>query len=416
MTVNSFATWKTSKVQVDSPDAYLDAAVCSKEETTNQIQTLPHTPATEILSHRLANAESVVCMFSTGENGRISRDVGSDNCHKANGFHHEVYRGNETSSVDVSHITCGMDAMRLSAEPTEAIPIATAPSSILTTDCKLTEPKSCNNMPAAYGASLFQTRKLTSTSAEVIPAVAYRQDEDGDTMLHLAIIHRCIEVILRIVTLTDASGWLDIENHLCQTPLHLAVLVGDHKIVRLLVARGARLDVRDRHGNTPLHLACQRGDLECVMALTKPIHYQEIGPCLYHIPFRVIPQEMNLLNYESQTCLHLAAKNGHVTIVEYLTGDDVSADVNIPEATSGRTVLHMAAERGDKLMLICLTEKRRRTRLDVNAETYSGETALQLAEANGQRDVVQLLDLIGGEEGSYVTDEILDISEVPMDI
>ena len=44
-----------------------------------------------------------------------------------------------------------------------------------------------------------------------------------------------------------------------QSPLHLAVLTHQSKIVRQLVVAGANAEARDRFGNTPLHLACQNG-------------------------------------------------------------------------------------------------------------------------------------------------------------
>ena len=42
-----------------------------------------------------------------------------------------------------------------------------------------------------------------------------------------------------------------------QSPLHLAVLTRQHKVIQYLLKANANPLVCDRDGNTPLHLACK---------------------------------------------------------------------------------------------------------------------------------------------------------------
>lgn len=59
---------------------------------------------------------------------------------------------------------------------------------------------------------------------------------------------------------------------LLQTPLHLAVLTGQPRIVRWLLSEGASPDILDMHGNTALHLAVSTQDISCVNALISPFN------------------------------------------------------------------------------------------------------------------------------------------------
>ncbi|XP_068033919.1 B-cell lymphoma 3 protein-like, partial [Anomalospiza imberbis] len=88
-------------------------------------------------------------------------------------------------------------------------------------------------------------------------AAATRQDEDGDTPLHIAVAQGAVAVARRLVALFLRGGRdLDVYNHLRQTPLHLAVITGQVALVRLLVAHGASPMAPDRLGRTCAHLAC----------------------------------------------------------------------------------------------------------------------------------------------------------------
>ena len=104
----------------------------------------------------------------------------------------------------------------------------------------------------------------------------------------------------QVIDSCPSCSLLNIQNDLGQTTLHLAVLTGQHDLVRKLVVHGAALDIRDHHGDTPLHLACRQGLLDCVIALTRPLRRQEMVHVRNVIPFQRIPQPADLQNYDGK--------------------------------------------------------------------------------------------------------------------
>lgn len=67
-----------------------------------------------------------------------------------------------------------------------------------------------------------------------------------------------------------ASGGADVNaktEHVEATPLHIAAVLGQIDVVRLLIERGARVDVFDFYRRTPLNGACEFGQTTVVAYL-----------------------------------------------------------------------------------------------------------------------------------------------------
>ncbi|XP_067685913.1 serine/threonine-protein phosphatase 6 regulatory ankyrin repeat subunit B-like [Haliotis asinina] len=214
----------------------------------------------------------------------------------------------------------------------------------------------------------------------------YHQDKDGDTDLHTGIIQGHSTLVLLFISAPPNSEWLNIPNFLQQTPLHLAVITRQVNIVRRLMTAGARVDVTDIHGNTPLHIACREGYQEIVECLLRPVYYEETLLNQYEIPYQRIPQDLEKRNYDGHACLHLAAMSSHLKVLELLLSK--KANINVRDGTSGRTVLHYAAETGNRILLDFLLSQRH---LDICCRTYGGQTPLRLAAGRGYGDVVSIL-------------------------
>ncbi|KAH3838828.1 hypothetical protein DPMN_112243 [Dreissena polymorpha] len=133
----------------------------------------------------------------------------------------------------------------------------------------------------------------------------FKKDGDGDTPLHLALILNKLWLVSIIIKMAPAYKYLSIRNKLFQTPLHFAVIMRKMKIVRQLVCAGADVTAVDRNGNTPLHIACRDGLYEIARYLLEPVQYGEIQFNPYDIPYRKIPQDFDIANYDGLTSLHL---------------------------------------------------------------------------------------------------------------
>jgi len=101
-------------------------------------------------------------------------------------------------------------------------------------------------------------------------------NQDGETPLHAAAVLGWREGVERLL---DARAVLDSQNNLRQTPLHVAVLSGDHNLAGLLLRSKAAANLQDRDQDqdprfqsttfqqnpyvhrSPLHYAAERGNM-----------------------------------------------------------------------------------------------------------------------------------------------------------
>ncbi|XP_001519324.1 NF-kappa-B inhibitor alpha [Ornithorhynchus anatinus] len=208
------------------------------------------------------------------------------------------------------------------------------------------------------------------------PAEPWRHQvtEDGDSFLHLAVIHEekalALEVIRRV---KGDLAFLDLQNSLQQTPLHLAVITSQPEIAETLLKAGCDPELRDFRGNTALHLACEQGCLAAVGVLTQYCQTQHLHAVL------------QASNYNGHTCLHLASIHGYLAIVERLVS--LGADVNAQEPCNGRTALHLAVDLQNPDLVSLLLK----CGADVNRVTYQGYSPYQLTWGRESTSIQQQL-------------------------
>ncbi|XP_029377474.1 nuclear factor NF-kappa-B p100 subunit isoform X3 [Echeneis naucrates] len=209
------------------------------------------------------------------------------------------------------------------------------------------------------------------------------QDSNGDTPLHLAIIHQQTNVIQQLIQ-TLLSGqqqkMLNTANHLQQTPLHLAVITRQVKVVEVLLRAGANPSLVDKDGRSPLHLAALAGDITTLRPLLA--HLGEHHANLVNTPDFHGLQPLHLaVRREGERCLRLLVEGG--------------AKINAPEQKSGHTALHLAIrENLFKVACTLITE----LRADVNACTFGGNTPLHLAASLGSPTLCSMLIAAGADK------------------
>ncbi|XP_029554051.1 nuclear factor NF-kappa-B p100 subunit isoform X2 [Salmo trutta] len=209
------------------------------------------------------------------------------------------------------------------------------------------------------------------------------QDKNGDTPLHLAIIHLQSAVSQQLVhTLLTIQQHkvLNKLNHLGQTPLHLAVITRQVKVVDVLLRAGADPTLLDRDGRTALHLAALAGD-----DVTLQILLGHLGERYLHL--------VNTADYHGLHPLHLAVRKGGERCLRLLV--EGGAKINAPEQKSGCSALHLAVrENFFKVACTLITE----LKADVNMCTFGGNTPLHLAASRSSPPLCSMLIAAGADK------------------
>ncbi|KAM7102034.1 nuclear factor NF-kappa-B p100 subunit isoform 1-T1 [Ciconia maguari] len=212
--------------------------------------------------------------------------------------------------------------------------------------------------------------------------LAASQDENGDTPLHLAIIHEqtaVIKQLIEVIVSIPRQQIINISNNLQQTPLHLAVITKQAQVVQLLLQARADPTLLDRYGNSLLHLALQTGDEEMLRTLLA--HLGGAAPYLLHLP-----------NFHGLLPVHLAVKAKSLACLDLLVRK--GADVDAVERQGGRTPLHLAVEMENLNMATHLVKK---LGADVNRRTFARNTPLHLAAGLGSPTLTKLLLKAGAD-------------------
>ncbi|NXT29695.1 NFKB2 factor, partial [Syrrhaptes paradoxus] len=212
--------------------------------------------------------------------------------------------------------------------------------------------------------------------------LAASQDENGDTPLHLAIIHEqtaVIKQLIEVIVSIPSQQIINISNNLQQTPLHLAVITKQPQVVQLLLQAHADPTLLDRYGNSLLHLVLQAGDEEMLRTLLA--HLGSTAPYLLRLP-----------NFHGLLPVHLAVKAKSLACLDLLVRK--GADVNAVERQGGRTPLHLAVEMENLNMATHLVKK---LGADVNSRTFAGNTPLHLAAGLGSPTLTKLLLKAGAD-------------------
>ncbi|RXN27338.1 NF-kappa-B inhibitor alpha-like protein [Labeo rohita] len=196
--------------------------------------------------------------------------------------------------------------------------------------------------------------------------------EDGDTYLHLAVIHEAKEAALKIINLSYGAPFLNIQNNQRQTALHLAVITDQPLIVEQLLKAGCDATLVDDHGNTALHIACRKGSLACFGLLTHGCRQQ-------------LPAILQTPNYNGQKCIHVVAIQGYLSLLESLI--QLGAEIDAQEQCNGRTALHLAVDLQNFELVKLLISKG----ADVHSFTYGGHTPYHLTYGRANTEIQKVL-------------------------
>ncbi|XP_055744655.1 nuclear factor NF-kappa-B p105 subunit-like isoform X3 [Salvelinus fontinalis] len=215
------------------------------------------------------------------------------------------------------------------------------------------------------------------------------QDENGDTGLHLGVIHSqtdAVRSLAQVLSALPGEEVLNMRNNLYQTPifvplyqtpLHLAVITQQRAVAEALLLAGADVTLSDRHGNTALHLAAQQ---------------KEGGMVGFLLKRREMVELVDLPNAAGLCSLHLAVlANSLCSLRDLLVS---GGSVEVQERSCGRTALHLATELDNVSLAGCLLLEG-----DANVDccTYNGSSPLHTATGRGSVKLTALLMAAGAD-------------------
>ncbi|KAG1653833.1 Calcium load-activated calcium channel [Nymphon striatum] len=188
------------------------------------------------------------------------------------------------------------------------------------------------------------------------------EDLNGNNAIMQAIIHQNFNgAILMIENAFDFVDGKVISHHnrLKQTALHLAVMMENSMIVSILLDKKCKTEKIDRNGDSAFHLAAKVKSKQCLSIL-----------CAYAKSNQMLGNIIDLKNNNGMTPLHLAVISSNLECIDTLLSH--GANVNFADGKCGKRPLHLAILSAAKTLL-------KKKEIDVNLQTFNGDTALHYA-------------------------------------
>lgn len=224
------------------------------------------------------------------------------------------------------------------------------------------------NTPVHYAVS--NNRKIAGTLLLANGGDIFATNKPGESPLKIAFtkLGGRAEWLLTTETVALADGNGD-------TPLHYAALWGMDTMIPFILSQGGNINAKNVKGETPLFTAVKANNARTVKTLC-----EAAGDT---------PFDLGARDVMGNTALHAAigwnAPEAAEAVLRY-TGSDGDALLNAKN-TAGKTVLHIAAQKGSLPFLTLFLEKH----ADSNSDDATGKTPLVEAIRYGKTAAVMLL-------------------------
>ncbi|KAJ3407131.1 hypothetical protein HDU80_009586 [Chytriomyces hyalinus] len=227
--------------------------------------------------------------------------------------------------------------------------------------------------------------------------------ENGDGLLHYACRNGCLVVVEYLLK----KGFNpDSQNYLLECPLHIACKSSDAmRIIPVLTSHSALTSSQDVDGNTPFLVASRENRIEALPLLMNAIKCNNAGLNAFHLAstqsiinwlLEHCPEIVNEPDNRNLTPVLHHALRGNTQIVKTLllhASSKVDATMLDP---LNRSILHLAAERGDIEMAQAFVEwLQRSSSVAADLEAFlgllnvEGNSAMHVAAAACNSDPVQ---------------------------
>ncbi|MBO4707914.1 MAG: ankyrin repeat domain-containing protein [Elusimicrobiaceae bacterium] len=216
----------------------------------------------------------------------------------------------------------------------------------------------------------------------------FQYDRDNGTPLMRAAYNGHLKVVKLLI---DKGADINIQNEAGSTALMKAAYKGYFEIVKLLIDKGAKINLKERHGATALIKGVAQGYTEIVKLLLDKgadVNVADAYNC-----------EDNICFHEPEgTALESAVFHDRIEIVKLLLnkGADVNfhLDFKQPSCWWCETVLTRAVYTGNPEIVKLLIDKG----ANVNEQNSEEKTPLYIADNNDYTEIAELLKAAGAKE------------------
>ncbi|GIY31470.1 nuclear factor NF-kappa-B p110 subunit [Caerostris extrusa] len=183
---------------------------------------------------------------------------------------------------------------------------------------------------------ILKNRNISTFLHHYGPNLVSLQDENGNSILHLAILEQPdnLNLIIKMIEMVP-ENIINQQNNVHETPLHLATKGNHQKILLALLIEGGNPNIQNQEGDNCLHLAARHNFLQCLKMVMIPTKY---GKSKKH---KIT--DLNALNYNGMSALHLSIVNESEDCMNFLlkAKADPGVDVNAKDFRE-YTPLHLA--------------------------------------------------------------------------
>ena len=250
---------------------------------------------------------------------------------------------------------------------------------------------------AVKNGNLDAVKNILSQDA----SLANSPDENGNCPVSLALSGANTELVRLLI---QKGADVNLKNNYGFTPLHIAADKNQIEIGKILIEAGADLNAVSRYQTTPIFNAIEKGNIGFVELLIQKgadINFQSpiFGCPIHRAVYRDNTDILKLL-IKNAANVEVVDPNGRTPLM--LSGRCEEAEVLLNKNAlintvdqSGMNALHYAirygTDRSVKNNSFCLTGLLLQKGADANAVTIDGETPVSLAVEQGYTEVLKLL-------------------------